>query len=448
MLDLNTRILPPVLDYNYAGFDLEKDFVFKANLSIQNTITEVDHAQIKIISFDTDKNAFNKEVVPQDIYFFPLERADDLMLTIKAFINDVRVLKSVYPQYYKMQIRFGAANTIEPYEKIWGQNPPEGWLDRNKLNFSEWSNTSILKSVKKPELEILTLIPQPSENILLAPENEWNGVYYTEDINEAIEYYYFTLMDKDGKVLEDQPHTYSGDAIKITPKYKFKYAMTAQKEYKIKFTVSTTSSYVDSVTYNIKAGFPSLRLFSVFNVNENVDEAFNELRISGRQIQLDPNFKPEESDWLSDQATIDLGESSITHLYIPINCEVNTPIVFSMPASDFCCIISITNFRNKIFSRIKDSITLEGCLLYIGQRRYKEYGSEYFLGCTHNPLINKTRFILKEDLKSNNEVINTNIFKVEVEDTVAENDEYLLIVKKENGETLFEASKWLDNRFN
>ena len=66
----NSILMPPILEFNYPSFDMEKDSViFIGKLSINNNLKQVDHIQVKLLQQDDNKNGLNTELFPKNIYF-------------------------------------------------------------------------------------------------------------------------------------------------------------------------------------------------------------------------------------------------------------------------------------------------------------------------------------------------------------------------------------------
>ena len=474
---------------------------------------QLDHVQIKIVAIDSNKNGLNPKTNPAGIYFISLNNKkwrnyeeyqigdlvnlDDklykclkphvsnmllqpgssrsegywdkigeniyLKLTLKTLIESVATKEKanifdingiLYPQFYKMQIRLGINTNPNPYDESWGQVPAEGWINNNATYFSEWSNSARVKTVKKPELAIITneVKPFPYMNILDRPQVLWHGAYSPmEDNNESLQAYSFKLYEykdeKVGALLEEQPLTYIEQYEIPSPQYQFKYVMEAQNEYVIRFHIVSSSGYEDYIDYVIRAGFPKIRLHNVFNVKENDEKAYIRLKIFVKQIQLIPTEGINEDNWLSDQSMIDLGEGSYTH-YKLTDGKIITPDYWIIPYNNFTLQISITNFQEKIQTKAQTCFIDNNHLFAIGSKDV--YGSDYKGGVYYNERIGKTVFILKEELKlvgKQNSIINYYYQYYEEDLRKIEDKEFFILIIKDGGRTKFEINQWLTNNW-
>ena len=114
-----------------------------------------------------------------------------------------------------MQVRLGYKDETQPeqmYNTEWGQTPPENWLEVNADLFSEWSNTSIIKTTFAPQVSILNLSELEINNID-NPYQLFNASYVTTDPTENIQAYRFELLDSKGFEIEKQELNYVNDYI-------------------------------------------------------------------------------------------------------------------------------------------------------------------------------------------------------------------------------------------
>lgn len=444
-------LLPPILDYNYPAFQYETEdggnvqVSFPAYLSITNTIEQVDHAQVRIVSLDTNKNALNPILFPTGICFISMQGAKDLTIKLNTIINGINIFSSVdenaYPSYYKMQIRLGI-NGNNNYDKSWGQNVDENWIKENSENFSEWSNSAILKTVKKPDFGIYTL-DSKKVNTLRTTNYLWQGFYNTEDGNEDLQSYYFQLSN-DIEILETSPEKYIGEYETPNLSHTFSEVFENEKTYYITLFIKTVTGYVDSITYTIKAEFSYVKLYNVYEVKENDDDAHNEIIIKAKQVQLEYNGNEDDLIWLQDKTMNDeFGETGATHVQILNGGRISTDNEFVLPYQDFSMLLATTNFESKIQNRLLDCFKNNNYLCYIGTK--ENNGSDFYLGALYKN--NKYYLVLKEILKlSLNDFIQ--YYYIEVDKNIEKNNnEYIILIKKHNGETIFEAKNWIANQF-
>lgn len=447
MPQFSTTLLPPILEYTYPAFRYEDDLgdaidvTFPASLSITNTLDQVDHIQIRIVSLNTNKNGLNPELFPQSLYFVSIKDYEEFYIKIKTVLNGVNIFKTteeeVYPSYYKMQIRLGSVDG-EPYDESWGQNVTEEWLNNNQEFFSEWSNSAILKTVKSPNFGVFTL-KENYENIINDPNYLWMGYYNTEDSNESLKKYNFQLRDENLNTIEEGPDTYIGEYEKPSLSYKFREVFENDRTYYLVLNIETVTGYVDNVFYILKTEFDYVKIYNIIKIKEDDDDAHNLVDISARQIHLVPENTPSNLAWLADRNMNTYGETGITH-YKNLN-RLSASADFSIPYDNFSLLLSITNFQEKIQKRVRDCFVDRNYILYLGQNSY--FGSEFYLGVYEQE--GNTFFVLKEVFK--NQITSNNYYIIEQQGKVVKDKEYLFIMKKDRGDTIFEMKQWHNNNF-
>ncbi len=446
MAKFTMEILPPILEGSYPAFNLSDDFTFAASLSAVNTMLHVDHAQIKIFSLNTNKNALNEIKVPKKVYFVDLKGKDRPDITIQTILDGVSIFSTesgmdAYGSYYRMQIRFGLSESKGGtfiYNPADGQNPPDGWDSPDTV--SEWSNSSVIKSALTPAVGIIGL-ESSVVNDIYNPTVPWFGYYETDDTNEALEWYQFALYDRTfGLMLEESEKVYIKEYEIPTLKYKFKNILESGKDYRILLRVCSATGLITEVSYDVSPFYPNVKLFTIAKVVENEDEAVNEIVIDAKQIILKESSPIPDSCWKQDQAAFDYGDELYTHLMLD-GFTIETPSNFAVPYSDFVLQLTTTNFQSKIKSRLKEA--LENPLIKIGTA--VGYGTTYEIS-VHRELT-KAIFTLSEKLYNNGVAVITNLYKLEFPYTDATTKEFYFLIKKEGGETTFEAKPWLVNNF-
>ena len=103
-------------------------------------------------------------------------------------------------------------------------------------------------------------------------------------------------------------------------------------------------------------------------------------------------------------------------------------------------ISSFSDFPNSI-DKLKDCFINNNYILYLGQESY--FGSEFYLGAYEKEGI--TYFVLKEVFKNQNTF--NDYYIIEEPNNIEQNKDYLFIVKKDKGDTIFEIKQWHDNNF-
>lgn len=283
----NSILMPPILEFNYPSFDMEENIAtFIGKLSINNTLKQVDHIQVKLLQQDDGKNGLNTELFPHNIYFIKNESEDIFSIRLKLFINGVTIFnnskQNLIPTFYKMQVRLGYKDETQldkMYKEEWGQSPSTEWLDNNANLFSEWSNTAIIKTTFAPKVQILNL-KLAQVNNLDNPYQLFNAAYETNDTTENIQAYRFELLDAQGFTIEKQELNYVKDYITPSITYQIKTYIKTQTTYVLKLTTQSTQGFVKSVSYEIY--FTDVQKDFPLKINTIIDNvnAVNKIKIS------------------------------------------------------------------------------------------------------------------------------------------------------------------------
>lgn len=458
MAMFSKTLLPPILEYAYPAFLYESPmgnpltYTFVGKLSTVNTIDQVDHVQISIVSNNTNRNGLNPEIFKDKLYFIPVvggaAGTNQILLELDNIIDGKNIFQigeeTIYPSYYKMQIRLGGPEAH--YDPSWGQDVPDDWLKNNTEYFSEWSNAARLKTVKSPEIGIFTLDAN-QVNELEDTNFRWTGYYNTDDSDESLSYYSFELYDSLDNLIETSGNIYIKEYETPSLYHTFSEVFSNNTDYKLVLNIMTATAYSASVVYNIHTKFSYVKLFNVFDVIEDDDGAFNTAQLKARQVHLvatKPELEFIDSNWFTDKSMEQFEEFGISHFWISEGRLTNED-TFSVPYDDFSVLLSTTAFRRKLMTRRKDCFIDENYLFYIG-RKTGNFGSEYYIAYLQE--YGRYYFVLKEVIKSGNgggEVVQ--YYDFQIEDEVGSNKEYIFIFKKHFGETIFQAKQWLDNEF-
>lgn len=456
MTMFSKTLLPPILEYTYPAFLYESadgsplEYTFVGKLSTVNTIEQVDHIQISIVSNNTNRNGLNPEIFKDNLYFIPVvggaAGTNQILLELDNMIDGKNIFQigeeTIYPSYYKMQIRLGGPEAH--YDPTWGQNVPDDWLTNNKQYFSEWSNAARLKTVKKPNIGIFTL-DNTQVNILEDANYRWTGYYSTDDSDESLSYYSFDLYDANNMLVESSGNIYIKEYETPSLYHTFSEVFANNTDYKLVLTTTTATAYTESVVYNIRTHFSYVKLFNVFDVVEDDDGAYNFARIRARQVQLKltvPELDFDDYWWVTDPAMEQFEEFGISHFGITVGRLTNENS-FSVPYDNFSVLLSTTHFFQKLQTKRRDCFKDENYLFYIG-RKNGNFGSEYYIGYLLE--YGRYYFVLKEVIKSAAGDI-VQYYDFQIQEEVREEEEYVFIFKKYFGETIFQAKQWLVNNF-
>ena len=254
----NSILMPPILEFNYPSFDMEKDnVIFIGKLSINNNLKQVDHIQVKLIQQDDGKNGLNQELFPKNIYFIKNESEDIFYIKLNLFFDGNSIFSNsqeeLIPAFYKMQVRLGYKDEDQldkMYNEDWGQEPPDNWLDENSDLFSEWSNTSIIKTTFAPTVEIIGLKKTEINNID-NPYILFNASYISNDSTENIESYKFELLNEAGIEIEVQNLNYIDDYVTPSINYQIKSYINKETNYILKLTTQSNYGLTNTILYQL-----------------------------------------------------------------------------------------------------------------------------------------------------------------------------------------------------
>lgn len=282
----NLVLMPPILEFNYPSFDMEETAVtFIGKISINNNLSQVDHIQVKLLQQDDGKNGLNTETFPHNIYFIKNESTDIFSIRLNLFLNGKSIFNNskeqLIPSFYKMQVRLGYKDETQldkMYNTEWGQEPPENWLEENADLFSEWSNTSIIKSTFAPKVSILNLSELEVNNIN-NPYQLFNASYVSTDPTENIQAYRFELLDSKGFEIEKQELNYVKDYITPSITYQIKSYVKTKENYILKLTTESTQNFINTILYQIYFTGTQEAFPLSINVKPNNDNAFNLIEI-------------------------------------------------------------------------------------------------------------------------------------------------------------------------
>lgn len=453
----NKTMLPPILQFSYPGFRFQGDagqgleVSIPASLSLTNTLKEIDHIQIRLVSLSTNLDGLNKNIFPYGIYFIKFK--EDLMsiegsdrafnVMLKTVIDGVNIFsvggEPPYPTRYKIQIRVkekGSSN----YQEAYGQNPPREVFHDMRAELSEWSNSSIIKTVSKPDVGIFNLNPT-SKTTLLESDYTFQGWYKSDDDLESLSSYQFNLYSG-GQLIEEGKKIFIGVYEGPNINYKFKEIFVSNTEYTIELKLETSSDYIHIERYVVDFDLSFTRLYNIFNISSEDEGAYNSLEMEAHQIQLIASEGVDELSWLEDSSFDLFGEIGASH-YKLTNGTVRTPEAFGVPYDTFSVIFSVTGLMSKVQTRINDCFTGTNHLLSFGSGG--GLGTQYKLGVIKRAEI-PYRFVLEEkDSKLDGTTVNHYI--VDFVSPISNNSEFIFIIKKDRGDTLFEVHNWITNEF-
>ncbi|MGL4853882.1 MAG: hypothetical protein ACRC37_01345 [Lentisphaeria bacterium] len=452
MIKFNIKVLPPILENAYTTFKISQTqnstIEIEPKLSAVNFLNQVDHAQIKLVSLDTNKNAFSKTVVPRGIYFLDLKGVENLQLKINTFLNGKSIFSDFNPQYYRLQVRFGVAGNAGGnliYNSSMGQNPPDDFTIASE-NLSEWSNSAIIKSAELPSFgfvipDLFKFNEAKGGYVVPNPWTSWMGYYDTRDLNESLEWYQFKIK-LNGTTFEEGPQTYIKEYEIPVINFKGKKTLENKKLYELELTTRSQSGFENSISVFIYPDYKNVRLFSISGVEEDEDRAVNRIDVNARQVILLGEKYVYDEIYLEDETSHNLGDSGPTHL--KLEKRVYEPVGFSIQDNSFCLMLTCGNFLNLVQPRMAPALLRENAIFILGPDKTGS-GTEYRI-CAHKEN-NQTVFTLIEEILSGGVYRIRNLYKINYGKNIVKNEEIYFQIKKIEGETTFEAKKYITNNF-
>lgn len=449
-MTFSRTMLPPILNYSYSGFRYESDtggsvtVELPALLSITNDVSQIDHIQMRVVSMNSNARGLNATLFPQNIYFIKFDPA--LMSSgsgrnFKILFNTKLSGQSIFsiageapqPSYYRIQVRVkqkGSSN----YDPSQGQDPSAAWMESISSELSEWSNSAIVKTVKKPEVGMFNLT-QDVETVLEKPDYIFQGYYTSNDENEPLVKYNLSLY-KNGRLVEDGEVIYIKEYETPYISYKFREIFVNDVSYIIALNIETGSGYQYTTYYPLSFNLGFTKLYNIFTVDEDSEGARNIVSMFPKQIQLVSSIPEDSLVWLEDNAFDQFGEEGINHLYLDYGI-ITTPQNFNIPYEDFTILFAITGLEQKVSTSAQNAINSGNLIL----SATSDLSTTTFKVGLYRREDGPFRFFLQET--------GSGLVQYHFADFVGDigNKEFIFMIKKHQGDTVFKAQQWLVNAF-
>ena len=452
MYKYSKNVLPPILEYSYPAFRFANNdggavqVTLPAILSKTNTMSQIDHMQVRIVSLDTNRNGLNRNLFPDGVMYIDLKGRSDVNIVFDTVVNGTNIFsmngEKPYSSYYKIQIRLMEISPSFSYNASMGQKMTSDWILQTRKFTSEWSNSAKIKTAPRPDVGMFGLT-LGGLTVLERPDYIFQGWYKTSDQNENLQSYRFTLEASDSEYIEDTGEIIIEEYDNASIQYRFKEIFRNDVTYTLTLYTTSATGYTNKETFLIEFDLSFIKLYNIFTVDENDDGAYNQVSMNAKQITLVATVDEQEDSWKSDASFDAFGEIGVTHYYLT-NGEMKTNTDFSIPYDTFTFLLSVTNLGSKVQNRMID------CLL--PQNRIFSFKGEggvlYVLGVYKNFIDSEWvyKFVLKEEYGSGDSKV-TNYFQESFTTAPAANKEYIFIIQKNRGDTLFEVAQWLTNIF-
>lgn len=447
MYNYSKNIFPPILRYTYKSFLYEGvngeaiEVDLPASLSAKNYIEEIDHIQVRIMSLNSDKNGLNRNLFPQGIMFIPVTEQDkDLRVKFKTVINGQNVFsvggQPAYPTYYRMQIRLVEKNS-NGYKTSYGQNPPEGWVEKNRQYTSEWSNSGILKTVQAPDFGLYGLDSEKT-NVLKKPDVLIQGWYTTNDKEEALTSYRLRLY-ADGRLVEDSDKIYIKEHERTTLQYRFGEVFMNDIDYVFRLDIETATGYTDSIEYKAEFELSFVKLFNIIRVEELEDKASTDVILEGFQTQLEPSHSYSQSNWLADDVYNQLGEHGYTHFDLKRG-TIRPEDGFAIPYDNFAFMLTLTRLDRAVAKSFREAVYDDRHVFrFTGDSGFTDYRLYFYKK-------DKKIIAMLSEKRNYGSSYRVNYYKKELKED-PNTHETAMVIGKNLGETIFEAVSIHENKF-
>lgn len=449
-MTFSKTMLPPILNYSYDGFRYESDtggsvrVELPALLSVTNTVSEIDHLQVRIVSMNSNSRGLNESLFPHNIYFIKFNpstmssgQGRNFSIVLDTKINGDSIFsiggEQPYPSYYRVQVRVKKKGTSD-YNIAYGHNPSNEWLNSITSELSEWSNSAVIKTVKKPDVGVFTLT-QDASTVIEKPDYTFQGFYYTDDENEPLVKYQMNLY-KNGALFEKGAQVFIKEYETPYISHKFREVFQNNTPYIIELIVTTGSGYEYSTYYPLSFNLGFTKLYNIFDVEEDNEGAKNILQMFPKQIKLESSIPEESLLWLSDSSFNQFGEDGVNHLALR-NSKISTPQNFNIPYEDFTILLSTGSLSDKVALSARDSINSDKLIL----KADGQLGATKMEVGIYRTGANSYRFFLREESSNL-----TNYYFYDYSGTLI-NREFIIMIKKHAGDTFFKVRQWTTNVF-
>lgn len=317
---LSTKIMPPILEYSYPSFPYNSTtYSFIIKMSVINDINDFSFLQIRTIDAASNNEGFN--IKNAEI----TAKTDHSNYFINLYEKSSAIGDKTFGYYEKTNTNSLDSQitiTLNPYIKTSATTDDGTWSIFNiysgttpiPVNFklqcrlgdgtevSEWSNAAILRVNSGITLGLSpeTLIDnKPDESAAVTVTESsiiWTGSYQTDLVTNSDE-----VVDQYSFLLEEVISSPSGDSYELKEtsgniavgdyelphyEYRFKVPFENSKTYRLTFTIETNYGYVGSISRIVNVSIPYQRLYDIFDVSSNDEEAYNSIVVNAQQIFL------------------------------------------------------------------------------------------------------------------------------------------------------------------
>lgn len=325
------KLYPPIVEAKMNSFSfsqMEEDPKLYFDVSILNSIKDVNHMQISIFRADSNLNALQKYDYPLGIMFVRGQRNHLSGSLENQIFEDAETGKYyIYlpknwitaanaNQYYKLQIKLGEqviAPIPNPQQKpefhgMFHEVREDGtkvvinqkWLntEENFLRISEWSTICMIKPITPPDFGLQGFdknsdYPYSETDINAITSNSYNFIgYYSQAGNRkdevldtySLSLYHVNLSNLTETLVEESGEKVVGEFNRASIQHTFNTILEDGEKYNVYFKVKSKSGYIGSQVYHAKVFYPKIEQgYTISVANQDMREA---LRNSAIKVSI------------------------------------------------------------------------------------------------------------------------------------------------------------------
>ena len=235
------------------------------SISSYNNYSEISHAQVTVVHQDSNQSVLSNEKYPCEIMLKPIYEDNTILSDEKYYIDilktDLEDGQFEINTYYKVQIRFGDADTQSPTGATWdkyfmnsasSKQSIDKWLVDNLARFSEWSTVCLIRGISTPSLSIAGLDPYAEYTIWQAANVDIIGklTFRNASENDTLRNYRIRLFSAGEQLLIDSGDIYTDNYQGINEiNYTLKRIFNDGELYTLKIDYTTRTLYSDAIEF-------------------------------------------------------------------------------------------------------------------------------------------------------------------------------------------------------
>lgn len=266
----NSNLYPPIVETYMPAFLVDSDYCrVYFSISSFNSLLDIntEAVQVTVTNQNNNISVLNRTVYPNEIKITSLKTdvtkktEDNYYIELNASdlepeygyneeTGKYEISKFNINQYYKVQIRFTAADVEVP-----ASGGLDSWLYQNQNKFSEWSTVCLIRGISTPIMTIKGLDTEAETNIWSQSDVDIIGNLSFADITETetLYSYIIKLYNSAGALVLHSGVLYTNNYNNINEiNYTLKYALQSGESYLLQLEYTTKSQYTQSIAYHLQ----------------------------------------------------------------------------------------------------------------------------------------------------------------------------------------------------